>query len=164
MLLISQRASAHLNLRMARPENIKKKSVKTKKGGERQKNKRGERHISKGFNRLDSERRFILGKYCLEFTSVALNHKARRNSELSVRVRCEFPPWRMNLCLKRIRFYCRKDFGKGKRSKEQKSHMMWWHVSLQWLRFFTPPATAILRTFHRHISMSSHKILKVKRK
>lgn len=41
---------------------IHKKSVKTKNVC----------HISKGFNRLDAEKRFILRKYCVEFTSVAV--------------------------------------------------------------------------------------------
>jgi hypothetical protein len=77
LLIFKHRASAHLNLRMARPENTQKSVTTKTRRMEKATRETNVCHISKGFNRLDAVRRFIFGKYCVEFTrkAEALNYK-----------------------------------------------------------------------------------------
>lgn len=100
ILLISEkRVPAHLNLRTAQLKNIKRNQ---------RRQKRNIRNVIFQGDLIYSAWRFILLKYCVEFTSVALNYdnvwsnRQRDEEGRKLKVKCShkmwIPPWQISLC------------------------------------------------------------------
>lgn len=115
--------------------------------------KHAKRNVIFPWDLIDSARELIsLTKYFIKIASEALNYKETESkSWVHTWDRCLYPMTspRRHVKKKSILF-------------SEKSHMLWSHVRRTMPPLYIAFAT-LLRTFHRRISMLTHKILKVER-